>query len=114
MQYPDRDRQYTCMCNEALAIVTDQTTPYVGGKACLRCEGSVLEVGSRYVFQVPNRFEGIFELLIKLDGTVHPEGAILQLHNSTTAAHIYPKPAKRTLCSVDTVASRPEHLSCTA
>ena len=100
--------------HEALAVTTLLIIPMLGGLACLRCEGSVLEVGSCHVFQVPDWFEGIFELLIELHRTVHPEGAILQLHDSTAATDIYPKPAKRTLCSVNTLASRLENFSCTA
>ena len=83
-------------------------------RADLRGKGSVLKVGRSHMLELTQGLEGLLELLIKLHRAVHPERPILELHDSTAAPHINPKPSKRALCCVYVLASRLEHLSCTA
>ena len=78
-----------------------------------RSKAGVLEVGADNVADLPNLRQGLLELIVQLQGAVHPQSPIRQPDHGSSATHIDPVPHEGSAHGPDIFRDLLQGLTCT-
>ena len=77
-----------------------------------RSEAGVLKVGADDVADLPDLGQGLLELIVQLQGAVHPQGPIRQPDHCSSATHIDAVPQEGTAHRPDILRDLLQGLTC--